>query len=219
MHINIYFPPRSYFSFISQIQILVFEIFSIQIKISSKFHLDFHFTCGLFRAMLTKFQSLGNFLVIFLLLNFNLISHSSEYALNYFLLCSSFKIIVSISSFLIILFIFGCAGSSLVLELFSSCRQQGLLSSCGAQASHWGGFSCGARALGSMSFSSCLMGLVVATPRLQSTGSVIVAHGLSCSLACGILLDQGSNSCLLHRLAGRFFTTEPPGKPWNSFKT
>ena len=32
---------------------------------------------------------------------------------------------------------------------FSSCEKQRLLSSCGGQASHWGGFSCcGARALG-----------------------------------------------------------------------
>ena len=38
---------------------------------------------------------------------------------------------------------------------------------------------------------------------LQSTGSrragsVIVAHGPSCSAACGILQDQGSNPCPLH---------------------
>ena len=38
---------------------------------------------------------------------------------------------------------------------------------------------------------------------LRSTGSrravlVIVAHGPSCSAACGILPDQGSNPCLLH---------------------
>ena len=28
--------------------------------------------------------------------------------------------------------------------------------------------------------------------------SVVVAHGLSCSAACGIFPDQGSNLCLLH---------------------
>ena len=32
----------------------------------------------------------------------------------------------------------------------------------------------------------------------QSTGSVVVAHGLSCSAACGIFPDQGSNPCPLH---------------------
>ena len=29
-------------------------------------------------------------------------------------------------------------------------------------------------------------------------GSVVVAHGLSCSAACGILPDQGPNPCSLH---------------------
>jgi len=35
-------------------------------------------------------------------------------------------------------------------------------------------------------------------PVLSSTGSVVVAHGLSYSAACGIFLDQGSNPCPLH---------------------
>ena len=55
---------------------------------------------------------------------------------------------------------------------------------------------------------------------LQSTGSrcagsVVVAHGLSCSAACGIFPDQGSNPC--PALAGRFPTTAPPGKPSSLF--
>ena len=33
---------------------------------------------------------------------------------------------------------------------------------------------------------------------LSSAGSVVVACGLSCSEACGIFLDQGSNPCPLH---------------------
>ena len=32
----------------------------------------------------------------------------------------------------------------------------------------------------------------------RRAGSVIVAHGPSCSVACGILPDQGSNPCPLH---------------------
>ena len=32
----------------------------------------------------------------------------------------------------------------------------------------------------------------------RRTGSVVVAHGPSCSAACGIFLDQGSNPCPLH---------------------
>ena len=51
---------------------------------------------------------------------------------------------------------------------------------CGAQASHCGGFSCcGAQALG-------------------VRASVVVAHGLSCSTACGIFPDQGLNLCPLN---------------------
>ena len=49
---------------------------------------------------------------------------------------------------------FGCAGSSLLHQLFSSCGQWGLLSNCGAQPSHYGGFSRAARALGLTGFSS-----------------------------------------------------------------
>ena len=51
---------------------------------------------------------------------------------------------------------------------------------CSARASHCGGFSrCRARALG-------------------ARAPVVVAHGLSCSVACGIFLDQGLNQCPLH---------------------
>ena len=32
----------------------------------------------------------------------------------------------------------------------------------------------------------------------RHAGSVVVVHGLSCSAACGIFLDQGSNPCPLH---------------------
>ena len=43
---------------------------------------------------------------------------------------------------LMILFICGRVGSPLLPGLCSSCGEQGLLSGCGAQASHCGGFSC-----------------------------------------------------------------------------
>ena len=39
---------------------------------------------------------------------------------------------------------------------------------------------------------------LVAELRLWSTGSVVMAHGLSLSMACGIFPDQGSKQCLLH---------------------
>ena len=67
-------------------------------------------------------------------------------------------------------YFFGCIGSLLL---------QGLFSSCGSWVSHYGGFSCGARAPG-------------------VRASVVAAHGLSCSVACRIFLDQGLNPCPLH---------------------
>ena len=72
-------------------------------------------------------------------------------------------------------------------------------SSCGVQASLCRSFflswSVGSRAFG-----------------LQTVGSVAGAHRLSCPEACGIFLDRGLNP-LSPALAGRFFTTEPPGNP------
>ena len=38
-------------------------------------------------------------------------------------------------------------------------------------------------------------GLSSVAHRLQSTVSLVAVHGLHCPTACGILLDQGPNSC------------------------
>ena len=78
------------------------------------------------------------------------------------------------------LFIYGCVGSSFLCKGFS------LVAASGGHSS-----------------SRCT-GLSLSRPLLlQSTGSrragsVVVAHGPSCSAACGIFPDQGSNPCLLH---------------------
>ena len=110
--------------------------------------------------------------------------------------------------------------AALGLSPFSSFGGQGLLSSCSAQASHWGGTSCckawalgapasvdatevllsgGSQALEHAAFSSC-------SSQLQSTGSVAVAHGLGPSAARGIFPDQGSTCIvrwiLIHRATG-----------------
>ena len=75
-------------------------------------------------------------------------------------------------------------GSLLLHKPFSGCREW--VSLCG-------GFSgCRAHTL------SRHMGSVVVASWLSSPGSVVVAHGLSCFTACGVLLDQESNLCLLH---------------------
>ena len=78
-----------------------------------------------------------------------------------------------------IFFFFGCVGSSFLCEGFLQLWQVGVTLHRGAWASHHRGLS------------------------LRSTGSsrassVIVAHGPSCSEACGIFPDQGSNTCPLH---------------------
>ena len=39
---------------------------------------------------------------------------------------------------------------------------------------------------------------LVAEQFLGCAGSVVVVHGLSCSVAYGIFLDQGANPCPLH---------------------
>ena len=93
-----------------------------------------------------------------------------------------------------VFFIFGCVGSSLLFRLFSSCGAQGLLATCRVWAPHGCGFSrCSSRSL---------------EHRLSS-----VAHKLGCSTACGIFLDQGSNSCLLH-WQGDSLPLSPQGSPY-----
>ena len=106
----------------------------------------------------------------------------------------------------IYLFIFGCAGSSLLHGLLSNCGERELLSSCGVQASHCGGFFYwGAWALGCTDFSSC--------------GPQALEHQLnSCSplswLLCSMWDLPGSEvEPVSPALPGRFFTTETLGKP------
>ena len=40
--------------------------------------------------------------------------------------------------------------------------------------------------------------LLLQSPGSRCTASVVVAHGLSCSVACGSFLDQASTPCSLH---------------------
>ena len=49
---------------------------------------------------------------------------------------------------------------------------------------------------------SLLRALLLRSTGSRRAGSVVVAHGPSCSAACGIFPDQGSNPCLLHWQAG-----------------
>ena len=96
------------------------------------------------------------------------------------------------SSFFLLIYLFlAVLGLRCCAWAFSHCKKWGLLSSCNAWVSNHSGFSCsGAQALGHVV-------PVAVAPELQSAGLVVVMHGLSCSLACGIFLDQGSNPCPL----------------------
>ena len=70
-------------------------------------------------------------------------------------------------------------------------------SSCGARG--LGSFSCcGAWALGCVGFRNCSARAQQLRLPASSAGSVVVEHLLSCFAACGIFLDQESNTCLLH---------------------
>ena len=80
------------------------------------------------------------------------------------------------------------------VQAFSVCSEQGLLLRC-AGLSVWWLLLC--RSVGSRH-----LGSVVAARRLQSTGSIVVAHRLSCLLACGLFPDQGLNPHLLHCRTG-----------------
>ena len=89
------------------------------------------------------------------------------------MICLSFKDkMVSLPVFLFLYsFIFGCAGSSLLHRLFSSCSEWGLLfvEVCGLLIA---------------------VASLVADHGLQNRGSRVVAHGLISSVTCGIFLDQ-----------------------------
>ena len=83
---------------------------------------------------------------------------------------------------LIYLNIYGCVGSPFPCEGSLQLRQAGATPHRGARASHYRGLS-------------------LWSTGSRSAGSVIVAHGPSGSAARGILPDQGSNPCPLHRQA------------------
>ena len=100
---------------------------------------------------------------------------------------------ISFFFFFIILFIFGCAGSSLMCRLFCSCGEQGLLSNCSARTSRCSGFyCCGAQAL-----------------RYRFSGCAQLLRGMGDLLRPRIKPTSPA-------LAGGFFTTEPAGKPRSS---
>ena len=73
-------------------------------------------------------------------------------------------------------------------------------------------WSMGSRALGLQQLQN--VDSTFAVPRLQSTGSIVVALGLSCPVACGIFLDQGSNPCLLNQQVDSLPQNHQGSPPW-----
>ena len=112
------------------------------------------------------------------------------------LVCQVFFIIL----FIYYLFIcFGCAGSSLLCGLFSRCDKRGLLfiaargllTAVVLLVAEYGLLGVRVAVVGAHGLSNCGSWAL-------STGSTVVAYGLSCSVACGTFPDQGSNLCLPH---------------------
>ena len=98
------------------------------------------------------------------------------------------------------LFIFGCVWFLLLHLEFLYLRRVGATLCCGVWVCHCSGLSCcGAWDLG-------MQASATVACRLQITGSVVVAHRPSCSMACGI-------EPLSPAWAGGFLTTAPPEMP------
>ena len=91
------------------------------------------------------------------------------------------------------LYFLAVLGLRCCVRAFSSCGQPGPPSDCGVSS------YCKALALAHELRS------------LQHTSSVVGAHGLSCSAACGSFRQEIQP--VSPALAGRFLSTVPPGKP------
>ena len=98
--------------------------------------------------------------------------------------------------FLYIYTIFACGlFSSLFIyfwlcRVFASVRGLSLVAASGGHSSSWRAGLSPSRPL------------LLRSTGSRRAGSVVVAHGPSCSAACGIFPDQGSNPCPLHWQAG-----------------
>ena len=89
--------------------------------------------------------------------------------------------------FIFLFYCLGVLGLHCCMQTFSSCGEEGLLSSWSARASHCSGFSCwGALDLGSQASA------------VGPVGSVAAARRLSCPEGCEIFPDQWLNVCPLY---------------------
>ena len=113
-----------------------------------------------------------------------------------------------------ILFIFGCVGFFIAARAFFWLQWLGVTLYCGAQACRCGGFSCGVQTLGAQASVVCGMWA-------QYLCSLALEHRLnSCGTQAWLLwgmwdLPGSGIKPVSHALASRFFTVEPPEKPWS----
>ena len=103
-------------------------------------------------------------------------------------------------------FIFSCAGISLLIRLFSSCSKQGLPFSCGAWASHCGGFP-GFLEPG-------LWGTQLQQVQLPGSRAQAQSWRMSPVALRNVGSSRAGTEPMSTALAGGRFTTEPPGRPY-----
>ena len=104
----------------------------------------------------------------------------------------------------------------IALPRFGIVAESGKYFCSDAQASHCGGLSCrGAQALGAWALVAAVRSSIAVAPRLQSIQSSW-RMGFRCFEACGIFLDQGSNTCLLPWQADSY-PLYHQGSPLNHF--
>ena len=101
--------------------------------------------------------------------------------------------------------IFGCAGSSLLHNLFSNCKGHGLLSGYSVRAANCSGFSCRDRLQSTQAS-------VAAASGLSSTGSVVAQYELSCPWHMGSsqTKDWTHVSCTGRQMLYHWATREAP---------
>ena len=178
------------------INFLIYHIwFSSFVPMDLSYHLlSFPF------SNIAVFPSLSIMLLLANILHFYVIGPTIQLNTCCFikLLLKSVKRKTEKHTFILFFFFFGCVGSSLLHMGFLQLRRAGAtLLQCAGFSSRWLLVAEHRLQVHGLQQLWCVGSIVVARG-LQSAGSVVMVHRLTCSRACGIFPDQGSNPCLLH---------------------